>query len=48
MKRILCILITAIWLCTCWAGNGKKPIVWVYRGFHGLETYLYQHGIGAR
>lgn len=28
MKRILCILITAIWLCTCWAGNGKKPIVW--------------------
>ncbi len=28
MKRILCVLIAAIWLCTCWAGNGKKPIVW--------------------
>ena len=28
MKRILCVLITTIWLCTCWAGNGKKPIVW--------------------
>ena len=28
MKRILCALIAAIWLCTCWAGNGKKPIVW--------------------
>jgi hypothetical protein len=28
MKRIFCVLIAAIWLCTCWAGNGKKPIVW--------------------
>lgn len=28
MKRILCVLIATIWLCTCWAGNGKKPIVW--------------------
>ena len=28
MKRILCVLIAAIWLCTCWAGNGKKSIVW--------------------
>lgn len=28
MKRILCVLIAAIWLCTCWAGNGKKTIVW--------------------
>ena len=28
MKRILCVLIAAIWLGTCWAGNGKKPIVW--------------------
>ena len=28
MKRILCVLIATICLCTCWAGNGKKPIVW--------------------
>ena len=28
MKRFLCVLIATIWLCTCWAGNGKKPIVW--------------------
>ena len=28
MKRILCVLIATIWLFTCWAGNGKKPIVW--------------------
>ena len=28
MKRILCVLIAAIWLCTCWAGDGKKAIVW--------------------
>ena len=25
MKRILCALIAALCLCTCWAGNGKKP-----------------------
>ena len=24
MKRILCVLIAAIWLCTCWAGNGSS------------------------
>ena len=28
MKRILCVLIATLCLCTCWAGNGKKPIVW--------------------
>ena len=28
MKRILCVLIAVLCLCTCWAGNGKKPIVW--------------------
>ena len=28
MKRVLCVLIATLCLCTCWAGNGKKPIVW--------------------
>lgn len=28
MKRILCVLIAVLCLCTCWAGNGKKTIVW--------------------
>ena len=28
MKRFLCALIAVLCLCTCWAGNGKKLIVW--------------------
>ena len=28
MKRILCALIAVLCLCTCWAGNGKKLMVW--------------------